>query len=173
MFYSLKWIYCDELNDDGNQIHVDRPEETQSIRCDVEVSINKPYIIRMEIHNKTKLAAALPLFNQHEHTVDYTYFYVNPEDSITEGTTEANSSNPDNRSQQTVWLGVIISFSIVLVILIIACIGLKSNCTSKVRKESYMFYVNSTKRKGNSRNDSNYVRNGEANQSNGKFCRLL
>ena len=169
----MKWIYCDELNDDGNQIHVDRPEETQSIRCDVEVSINKPYIIRMEIHNKTKLAAALPLFNQHEHTVDYTYFYVNPEDSITEGTTDANSSNPDNRSQQTVWLGVIISFSIVLVILIIACILLKSNCTSKVREESYMFYVNSTKRKGNSKNDSNYVRNGEANESNGTFSRLL
>ena len=169
----MKWIYCDELNDDGNQIHVDRPEETQSIRCDVEVSINKPYIIRMEIHNKTKLAAALPLFNQHEHTVDYTYFYVNPEDSITEGTTEANSSNPDNRSQQTVWLGVIISFSIVLVLLIIACILLKSNCTSKVRKESYMFYVSRTKDKGNSKKESNDARNGEAHESNGKFSGLL
>ena len=169
----MKWIYCDELNDDGNQIHVERPEETQSIRCDVEVSINKPYIIRMEIHNKTKLAAALPLFNQHEHTVDYTYFYVNPEDSITEETTKANSSDPDNGPRQTVWLGVVISFSIVLVLLIIACILLKSNCTSKVRKESYMFYVNSTKGKGNSKNDSNDVRNGEANESNGTFSRLL
>ena len=169
----MKWIYCDELNDDGNQIHVERPEETQSIRCDVEVSINKPYIIRMEIHNKTKLAAALPLFNQHEHTVDYTYFYVNPEDSITEGTTEANSSDPDNRLQQTVWLGVIVSFSIVLVLLIIACILLKSNCTSKVRKESYMFYVNRTKDKRNSKNGSNDVRNEKADESNGTFSRLL
>ena len=173
MFYSLKWIYCDELNDDGNQIHVERPEETQSIRCDVEVSINKPYIIRMEIHNKTKLAAALPLFNQHEHTVDYTYFYVNPNDSITEGTTKANSSDPDNRSQPAVWLGLIISVSIVLVLIIIVCILLKSKCTSKARKESYMFYVNSTKGKGNSKNDSNDARDGEANKSNGTFSRLL
>ena len=152
---------------------MDRPEETQSIRCDVEVSINKPYIIRMEIHNKTKLAAALPLFNQHEHTVDYTYFYVNPEDSITEGTTEANYTDPDNRSQPKVWLGLIISFSVVLILLIIACILLKSNCTSKVRKESYMFYVSRTKDKGNSKNDSNGVRDGEANESNGTFSRIL
>ena len=152
---------------------MDRPEETQSIRCDVEVSINKPYIIRMEIHNKTKLAAALPLFNQHEHTVDYTYFYVNPEDSITEGTTEANYTDPDNRSQPKVWLGLIISFSVVLILLIIACILLKSNCTSKVRKESYMFYVSRTKDKGNSKNDSNGVRDAEANESNGTFSRIL
>ena len=173
MFYLWKWIYCDELNNDGSEIHVDRPEETQSIRCDVEVSINKPYIIRMEIHNKTKLAAALPLFNQHEHTVDYTYFYVNPEDSITEGTTEANYTDPDNRSQPKVWLGLIISFSVVLILLIIACILLKSNCTSKVRKESYMFYVSRTKDKGNSKNDSNGVRDAEANESNGTFSRIL
>ena len=152
---------------------MDRPEETQSIRCDVEVSINKPYIIRMEIHNKTKLAAALPLFNQHEHTVDYTYFYVNPEDSITEGTTEANYTDPDNRSQPKVWFGLVISFSVVLVLLIIACILLKSNCTSKVRKESYMFYVTRTKDKGDSKNDANGVRDGEANESNGTFSRIL
>ena len=152
---------------------MDRPEETQSIRCDVEVSINKPYIIRMEIHNKTKLAAALPLFNRHEHTVDYTYFYVNPEDSITEGTTEANPTGPDNRSLPKVWLGLIISFSVVLVLLIIACILLKSNCTSKVRKESYMFYVSRTKDKGDSKNDANGVKDGEANESNGTFSRIL
>ena len=163
----MKWVYCDELNDDGNQIHVERPEETQSIRCNVEVNANKPYIIRMEIHDKTKLAAALPLLNQP--TIDYTYFYVNPKDSIT----EEDSSNPENDTRQNVWLGAIISVSIVMVLLIIACILFKSNCTSKVRKESYMFYVSSPTNKGNSKLDSGEARNKEAYTSNGIFFKSL
>ena len=163
----MKWVYCDELNDDGNQIHVERPEETQSIRCNVEVNANKPYIIRMEIHDKTKLAAALPLLNQP--TIDYTYFYVNPKDSIT----EEDSSNPENDTRQKVWLGAIISVSIVMVLLIIACILFKSNCTYKVRKESYMFYVSSPTNKGNSKHDSGEARNKEAYTSNGIFSKSL
>ena len=54
-------------------------EDSKYIRCNIKPEKTaenaKPYLLRMEIHNTSKLSAGLPIF--HKPPIEYTYFYVN------------------------------------------------------------------------------------------------
>ena len=54
-------------------------EDSKYIRCNIKPEKSaenaKPYLLRMEIHNTSKLDAGLPIF--YKPSIEFTYFYVN------------------------------------------------------------------------------------------------
>ena len=143
-------------------------DESRYIKCDIELkSYDHPYLLRMEVSNKTKINVGLPIFGK---PPEYSYFYVNISDytevSPNNSPTEDKEDGPGN--YHIILVCVIVTSVLVLIVALFVCNRLNTKWKSKVTEESYRFYTRSPGEGGGAKISASEMEKGIKNNTNRK-----